>query len=104
MWTCPKKSRHITLTFEEMWHGKNDQSAVRPLFSIILAIPIIGPFIKAIRRLIVTEISYVIGLLDGLARLFGIRITKHLRVHMIPLCEGSIPLVPITFSGGNHSE
>jgi hypothetical protein len=65
---------------------------VGAIVNIILAIPIIGPFIKAIIRAIVTVISYVIGLLDGLARLFGIRITKHLRVHVIPLCEGSIPL------------
>ena len=36
--------------------------------------------------------SYVVGLADGIARALGIRITKHLRVHVIPLCEGTVPL------------
>lgn len=62
------------------------------ILNIILAIPLLGPLVKAIIRAIVTAISYVIGLIDGLARLFGIRITKHLRVHVYPLCEGNIPL------------
>jgi hypothetical protein len=62
------------------------------ILNVILGIPIIGPLVKAFIRAIVTAISYVIGLIDGLARLFGIRITKHLRVHVFPLCEGDIPL------------
>jgi hypothetical protein len=62
------------------------------VFNLILAIPIIGSIIKAIIRAVVTVMSYVVGLLDGLGRLIGIRITKHLRVHVIPLCEGVIPL------------
>ncbi|HEX6044176.1 MAG TPA: hypothetical protein VFZ22_06785 [Pyrinomonadaceae bacterium] len=62
------------------------------IINTLLAIPVVGPFVKAIIRAIVTAISYVIGLLDGLARLFGLKITKHLRVHVIPLCEGVIPL------------
>jgi len=65
---------------------------VAAVVNIVLAIPIIGPIIKAIIRAVVTAVSYVIGLLDGLGRLLGIRITKHLRVHVIPLCEGYIPL------------
>lgn len=60
--------------------------------NIILTIPIIGPIIKAVIKGLVTLGSYVIGLLDGLARLLGVRITKHVRVHVIPLCEGFIPL------------
>ncbi|HEX8399093.1 MAG TPA: hypothetical protein VF644_16775 [Pyrinomonadaceae bacterium] len=62
------------------------------VINIVLAIPIIGPLIKAIIRAFVTAASYVVGLLDGFGRLLGIRITKHLRVHVIPLCEGVIPL------------
>jgi hypothetical protein len=67
-------------------------NVVAAIVNIVLAIPIIGPIIKAIIRAVVTAGSYVIGLLDGLGRLFGIRITKHLRVHVMPLCEGVIPL------------
>jgi hypothetical protein len=65
---------------------------VAAIINFILAIPIIGPLIKAIIRLITGITSYVVGLIDGLGRLFGIRITKHLRIHVIPLCEGMIPL------------
>lgn len=65
---------------------------VAAIFNIILTFPIIGPIIKAIIRAVTTAISYVVGLADGLAGLVGIRITKHLRVHVIPLCEGIIPL------------
>ncbi|MCS6318350.1 MAG: hypothetical protein H8K05_11395 [Nitrospira sp.] len=67
-------------------------NVVAAVVNIVLAIPIIGPIIKAIIRAVVTAVSYVIGLLDGLGRLVGIRITKHLRVHVMPLCEGVIPL------------
>ena len=67
-------------------------SIVAAILNIILAIPIIGPIIKAIIRGVTTVISYVVGLVDGLAGLVGIRITKHLRVHVIPLSEGIIPL------------
>ena len=62
------------------------------IVNAILAIPIIGPIIKAVIRLATWIESYVVGLLDGLGRLVGIRITKHLRVHVIPLCEGNVPL------------
>jgi hypothetical protein len=62
------------------------------ILNLVLAIPILGPIVKAIIRTIVAAISYAVGLLDGLARLVGIRITKHLRVHVIPLCQGIIPL------------
>ena len=65
---------------------------VAAILNVILAIPIIGPIIKAIIRAITTVLSYVVGLVDGLARLIGIRITKHLRVHVISLSEGVIPL------------
>jgi hypothetical protein len=67
-------------------------NALAAVVNVILAIPIIGPLIKAVIRLFTWVISYLIGLLDGLGRLVGIRITKHLRVHVIPLCEGDIPL------------
>jgi hypothetical protein len=62
------------------------------VINLILAIPILGFIVKFIIRTVVSAISYVVGLADGLARLIGIRITKHLRVHVIPLCEGAIPL------------
>jgi hypothetical protein len=65
---------------------------IAAVINLVLAIPIIGPIIKAIIRTITTVLSYVIGLVDGLGRLIGIRITKHLRVHVIPLCERTIPL------------
>jgi hypothetical protein len=67
-------------------------NAVAAIFNIILAIPLLGPIIRAIVRLFVTAVSYVVGLLDGLGRLLGIRITKHLRVHVIPLSEGNVAL------------
>jgi hypothetical protein len=60
--------------------------------NFILAIPIIGPIIRAFTRAGSWIVSYFVGLLDGFGRLFGIRITKHLEVHVIPLCEGAIPL------------
>jgi hypothetical protein len=62
------------------------------IINTALAIPILGPLIKALIRAGITIVSYVVGLLDGLGRLIGIRITKHLRVHVITLCEGIIPL------------
>lgn len=62
------------------------------VLNFALAFPFVGAIIKAIIRTVVTAISYVVGLADGFARILGIRITKHLRVHVIPLCEGDIPL------------
>lgn len=67
-------------------------NAVAAVFNILLAIPIFGAIVKAIIRTVVTVISYVVGLADGIGRAIGIRITKHMRVHVIPLCEGVIPL------------
>jgi hypothetical protein len=65
---------------------------VAAIFNIALAVPLLGPLIKTIIRAYVTGLSYVGGLIDGFARFIGIRTTKHLRVHVIPLCEGDIPL------------
>jgi hypothetical protein len=65
---------------------------VAAIINIFLAIPLIGPIIKAFIKAVVTVISYVVGLVDGLAGLVGIRTTKNLRVHVIPLCEGNFPL------------
>lgn len=67
-------------------------NVVAAIINLILAIPILGPLIKALIRAFVTGLSYVVGLFDGFGRLIGIRITKYLRVHVIPLCEGVIPL------------
>jgi hypothetical protein len=67
-------------------------NAVSAVFNFVLALPVIGPIIKVFIRTVVTVVSYVVGLADGLLRLIGIRITKHLRVHVVPLCEGNIPL------------
>jgi hypothetical protein len=65
---------------------------VAAVINAILAIPIFGASIRAITRAITAVVSYVVGLLDGVGRAVGIRITKHLRVHVIPLCEGETPL------------
>ncbi|HEX7317058.1 MAG TPA: hypothetical protein VF297_24380 [Pyrinomonadaceae bacterium] len=67
-------------------------NVVAAILNVVFALPLIGPIVKAIIRIVATAISYVVGLLDGLARLIGIRITKHLRVHVLLLCEGVIPL------------
>lgn len=67
-------------------------SVVATIINAILALPILGFIIRAVIRLIAWIISYVVGLIDGLGGLFGIRLTKHLRVHVVPLCEGDIPL------------
>lgn len=67
-------------------------NVVAAALNFVLAIPFVGPFLKARWRTIVTAASYVVGLADGFARIIGIRITKHLRVHVVPLCEGDIPL------------
>ena len=67
-------------------------NAAAAIVNLVLAIPVIGPLIKAVIRLVTSVISYVIGLVDGLGRLVGIRTTKHLRVHVVPLCDGVIPL------------
>lgn len=67
-------------------------NAVAAVFNFVLALPVIGPIIKAAIRLFVTAVSYGVGLVDGFGRLVGIRTTKHLRVHVVPLCEGNIPL------------
>lgn len=67
-------------------------NAVSAVINFVLALPVIGPIIKAFIRTVVTVVSYVVGLADGLGRLIGIRITKHMRVHVVPLCEGNIPL------------
>jgi hypothetical protein len=67
-------------------------NAVAAVVNFVLTLPLIGPIIKAAIRTAVTVGSYVVGLADGFARIIGIRITKHIRVHVIPLCEGDIPL------------
>lgn len=67
-------------------------NVIAAVLNLILAIPIIGPLIKAAIRFVTGALSYVVGLIDGFGRLIGIRITKHLRVHVLPLCEGNIPL------------
>ena len=70
-------------------------NAIAALFNLVLTIPILGPAIKALIRVFTAVLSYVVGLVDGLGRLIGIRITKHLQVHVIPLCEGVVPLANV---------
>lgn len=66
---------------------------IAAVINFIYLIPIIGPFFRAVVRVIATWFSFVFGLgIDGVVRLFGARLTKHLRVHVIPLCVGDIPL------------
>ena len=67
-------------------------NVVAAAFNILLAIPIIGPIIKAAIRTITAAGSYAVGQIDGLGRLIGIRTVKNLRVHVVPLCQGNIPL------------
>ena len=67
-------------------------NVVAAVLNFVLALPVIGPVIKAAIRVFVTAVSYVVGLVDGFGRLVGIRIAKHMRVHVVPLCEGNIPL------------
>lgn len=67
-------------------------NAVAAIANLVLAIPIVGPVIKAVIRVFTWIVSVILGLMDGLGRLVGIRTTKHLRVHVVPLCEGDIPL------------
>lgn len=67
-------------------------NAVSAVLNVVLAIPFFGAIIRAIIKTVATVISYVVGLADGIGRALGIRITKHLRVHVIPLCEGVVPL------------
>ncbi len=67
-------------------------SVLATILNAILALPFFGGLLRAIIRLVAWIISYAVGLADGVAGLVGIRITKHLRVHVVPLCEGSIPL------------
>lgn len=62
------------------------------LINLILAIPIWGAWWRTVINFFVSIASYIIGLADGALSLVGVRITKHLRVHIIPLCNGDIPL------------
>lgn len=82
--------RKVTRVVCEVVHALVNVAAA--LLNLILAIPIFGPLIKAVIRLVTSVFSYAIGQLDGIARVIGIRTTKHLRVHVIPLCERAIPL------------
>lgn len=65
---------------------------VSAVLNVVLAVPFIGAVIRIVIRAYVSAVSYVVGLADGIARVLGIRIIKHLRVHVIPLCEGRVPL------------
>ena len=67
-------------------------NVVAAVVNFVLALPIIGPIVRAVIRIVTTVVSYLVGLLDGLGRLVGIRITKHLRVRVVVLCEGDVPL------------
>lgn len=66
------------------------------VFNFALALPVIGPLIKAALRLLTWVVSLAFGLADAAGRLVGIRTTKHLRVHVVPLCEGNVPLAYAT--------
>ncbi len=83
----------VTIVFRTICEVMNlTANVVAAVFNFVLALPIIGPVVKAAIRTFVGAGSYVVGLADGFARIIGIRITKHIRVHVIPLCEGDIPL------------
>ena len=83
----------VTIVFRTICETLNFfANAFAAVLNFVLAIPIVGPFFKALIRTAVTATNYVVGLADGFARIAGIRITKHVRVHVLPLCEGEIPL------------
>lgn len=86
VWVWTKIMRVVC---EIVWAVANVLAA---LVNLLAAIPILGPLIVAIGRAVTGVLSYIVGQLDGIARLAGLRITKHLRVHVIPLCRGHIPL------------
>lgn len=67
-------------------------SIAAAILNFVLRLPVVGPLFRAVIRLVTGAYSYVIGLADGVARVFGVRLTKHLRVHVIPLCKGNAPL------------
>ena len=67
-------------------------AVVSAIINVILAIPFLGFIVRFIIRVISAVVSYIVGLVDGVLRLVGIRITKHLRVIVIPLCVGISPL------------
>ena len=79
----------IRVVCEVVWTIANVLAA---LVNLLAAIPLLGPLILAIGRAFSSFISYLVGQFDGVARLAGLRLTKHLRVHVIPLCRGRIPL------------
>ena len=62
------------------------------LVNLVLAIPIIGALVRAVIRLITWVASYVVGLIEGAARALGLRLTKRLRVHVIPLARRRVAL------------
>jgi hypothetical protein len=67
-------------------------NVIAAIVNLSLAIPLFGPIVRAIVRFVASVASYLSGLADGIARSFGIRIPKNLRVHVVILCEGNIPL------------
>ncbi len=67
-------------------------NVVAAILNVILAIPIIGFIIRFVIRAVNSVVSYLVGLVDGLLGLIGVRITKHLRVVVVPLCVGNSPL------------
>lgn len=63
------------------------------IINIVYLIPLVGPWLRAIIRVIGWWFSYWLGqLVDGAGAIFGVRATKHLRVHVIPLCVRDVPL------------
>lgn len=60
--------------------------------NVLLLIPIIGPLYRALVRIWSTVWGYVVGLADGLLFALGLKITKQLRVHVVPLGLAGIPL------------
>lgn len=52
---------------------------------LVLSIPILGPLIRAVVRVIAEYVSKLVGLLDMLGRLVGIRIRKNLRICIVVL-------------------
>ena len=86
VWVWKKVIRVVCEVIAFAWN------LVGRIINLILLIPILGPLIRALIRAIATVVSYIIGLIDGFGRIFGIRTTKHLRLHMLPLCRDNAPL------------
>lgn len=89
--TLIKIGKWISRTVCEVVHFVGNALAF--LVGLVLSIPILGAFVRAVVRVIGDIFSEVVGLIDAVARLLGIRITKYLRVCIIILNDNRLPVI-----------